>query len=134
MKVWPCYNLSHQDIKPSSSATLTSLVPLPLLFIMQVVEMPAPRPMLSRRNMANGDTSYEGGSSTYIGDAKTSSPHGATTDLEEKNVAVRPNPHRKYSQQWFTHAWDQAVEVGRWPRLTYLAVGIVLVIVWIGIM
>ncbi|PVG03770.1 hypothetical protein CPB86DRAFT_810345 [Serendipita vermifera] len=46
----------------------------------------------------------------------------------------RPNPHRKYSSKWWGHAWDKAVEVGRWPRVTYVAVGLVVVCAWIVVM
>jgi hypothetical protein len=46
----------------------------------------------------------------------------------------RRNPHQKYSSKWFGHAWDRAVEVGRWPRLLYLAIGSLLIGGWIGTM
>ena len=86
--------------------------------------------------MVTGDNSYGygGASSSYIGDTKSSPPHGTNLDLDEKDLPRRPNPHRKYSREWFDHAWDQAVEVGKWPRVTYAAVGLILVVVWIGIM
>ncbi|CAG7855207.1 SubName: Full=Uncharacterized protein {ECO:0000313/EMBL:CCA74901.1} [Serendipita indica DSM 11827] len=101
---------------------------------MQVTEMPQPRPLsISRRNLVSGDGSYEGNSSTYIGDVK-SSPPGATVDIEEKTNTRRSNPHRRFSKKWFDHAWDQAVEIGRWPRVTYAVIGFVLVVAWIGVM
>jgi hypothetical protein len=46
----------------------------------------------------------------------------------------RGNPHRRYTAKWFGHVWDRAVEVGRWPRLLYLAIGSLLIGGWIGAM
>jgi hypothetical protein len=56
-----------------------------------------------------------------------------STDTLPGNMR-RPNPHRKYTTKWFGHAWDTAVEVGRWPRVTYLGAGAIIVGVWIGVM
>jgi hypothetical protein len=56
-----------------------------------------------------------------------------STDTLPINVR-RPNPYRKYTRKWFGHAWDTAVEAGRWPRVTYLGIGTILISVWIGVM
>ncbi|CAG7855206.1 SubName: Full=Uncharacterized protein {ECO:0000313/EMBL:CCA75632.1} [Serendipita indica DSM 11827] len=98
---------------------------------MQVTEMPNPRPLsIPRRDLVGGGGSNDGVSSTYLGgDGKSSWP----LDSEEK-AGERPNPHRKYSKKWFDYAWDHAVEVGRWPRVTYASVGFILIMIWVGIM
>ncbi|CAG7852074.1 SubName: Full=Uncharacterized protein {ECO:0000313/EMBL:CCA74901.1} [Serendipita indica DSM 11827] len=101
---------------------------------MQVSERPQPRPLsVPQRDFISGGGSYDGVSSTYLGDVKSSSAQNTTLDLEEKADA-RPNPHRKYSRKWFDYAWDQAVQVGRWPRVAYALVGITALGIWVGIM
>jgi hypothetical protein len=77
--------------------------------------------------------SYFGGKTTGIMDMPT--PYNMHGDEKKRNsVALQPNPHRRYSRKWFGHAYDAAVRVGKWPRLAYTAVGIILVGVWIGVM
>jgi hypothetical protein len=94
------------------------------------------------------DTSNSGGIiSPVIVD--TPGPNDTFTDMpspynlhggEEKkknrrqSAASRPNPHRRYSVKWLSFAWDTAVEVGRWPRITYLLVGLTFIGVWIAVM
>lgn len=40
----------------------------------------------------------------------------------------------KYSKLWFKATWDKAVEIGRWPRVLYVTVGIILMTSWIIVM
>ncbi|PVG03781.1 hypothetical protein CPB86DRAFT_748230 [Serendipita vermifera] len=53
--------------------------------------------------------------------------------IDSENLR-HPNPHRKYTKKWFGHAWDTAVEAGRWPRIIYLGFGLIVVGAWVGVM
>jgi hypothetical protein len=47
---------------------------------------------------------------------------------------VRETPARTLSFERMGEQWDSAVKVGRWPRIIYATVGLILLAVWIGIM
>ncbi|CAG7855027.1 SubName: Full=Uncharacterized protein {ECO:0000313/EMBL:CCA74385.1} [Serendipita indica DSM 11827] len=102
---------------------------------MQVNEVPTSRPLsVPGRDLVGGGATYDGVSSSYLGDGgKSPWPRDTAYDSEEK-AGERPNPHRKYSKKWFDYARNRAVEVGRWPRVTYASIGIILIVVWVGIM
>ncbi|PVG03742.1 hypothetical protein CPB86DRAFT_694370 [Serendipita vermifera] len=46
---------------------------------------------------------------------------------------VRHPPARKLSLEWMGMQWDSAVKVGRWPRIIYATIGLLLLSVWVGI-
>ncbi|KIM32283.1 hypothetical protein M408DRAFT_326900 [Serendipita vermifera MAFF 305830] len=63
-----------------------------------------------------------------------SQDHKGEKKKKQGKSAARPNPHRKFSKEWWNHAYETAVEVGRWPRVAYVLLGLVLICVWIGVM
>ncbi|KIM32286.1 hypothetical protein M408DRAFT_216321 [Serendipita vermifera MAFF 305830] len=65
--------------------------------------------------------------------APYSQDHKGEKKKRTKSVP-RPNPHRKFSKEWFNHAYKTAVEVGKWPRVAYVLLGLILICVWIGVM
>ncbi|CAG7855031.1 SubName: Full=Uncharacterized protein {ECO:0000313/EMBL:CCA74385.1} [Serendipita indica DSM 11827] len=100
---------------------------------MQVNEVPTSRPLsVPGRDLVGGGATYDGVSSSYLGDGgKSPWPRDTAYDSEEK-AGERPNPHRKYSKKWFDYARNRAVEVGRWPQVTYASIGIILIVVWVA--
>ncbi|CAG7855209.1 SubName: Full=Uncharacterized protein {ECO:0000313/EMBL:CCA73124.1} [Serendipita indica DSM 11827] len=56
---------------------------------------------------------------------------GATVETVEE---VKINPPRKFSTKWMRQTWDNAVERGKWPRIGYIALGLVIVAAWTAIM
>jgi hypothetical protein len=70
------------------------------------------------------------------GTADLPSPYNMDGDEKKwrKGLPFPPNTHRRYSKQWFGHAYDAAVRVGKWPRIIYSVVGLVLVGAWVAVM
>ncbi|KIM32284.1 hypothetical protein M408DRAFT_216300 [Serendipita vermifera MAFF 305830] len=66
--------------------------------------------------------------------APYSQDHKGEKKKKRTKSVPRPNPHRKFSKEWFNHAYETAVEVGKWPRVAYVLLGLVLIGVWIGVM
>ena len=58
---------------------------------------------------------------------------GSTVDVE-RIQEVKLNPYRKHSAKWMRKAWYDAVERGRWPRIGYIMLGVVIVAAWTAIM
>jgi hypothetical protein len=82
--------------------------------------------------------SYLGGSTkeepnTY-GSTAAELPTPANSNSPKPSKFRRPNPHRRYSTKWWGHAWDRAVEMGRWPRIIYFTIGVIIVVIWTVVM
>lgn len=64
--------------------------------------------------------------------------HIGTDSEKQSDIEKQPkrpsNPHRPWSGKWTRHAWAEAVEFGKWPRLIYGGLGVIIIGAWIGIM
>ncbi|KIM32285.1 hypothetical protein M408DRAFT_20604 [Serendipita vermifera MAFF 305830] len=102
-----------------------------------ITEVPSPNSLVQdtsndyKLEMNNYSYSQNGLPTPYSQDY--SQDHKGEKKKQSKSAA-RPNPHRKFSKEWFNHAYETAVEVGRWPRVAYVLLGLVLICVWIGVM
>ncbi|KAG8846429.1 hypothetical protein FRB91_000824 [Serendipita sp. 411] len=77
------------------------------------------------------------GNSILKGDIEIQSPIAEVRFQDEKIVDDaygRSTPTRKYSVRWWKRTWDGAIRIGTWPRLLYCGIGLVLLVVWIGVM
>jgi hypothetical protein len=80
------------------------------------------------------DTSSSDGNkaSGFTSDMPT--PYNLNGNEKKRKFSGKPNPHRKYSKSWWGHAYDAAVEVGKWPRVTYVLFGCILIGAWVAVM
>jgi hypothetical protein len=99
-----------------------------------IVEVLSPDPINDPPKQYTSETSYSEGKTPAITDLPNPYNLHGDEKKRQKSASLRPNPHRKYSKRWFGHAYDAAVEIGKWPRIAYAAVGLILIIVWIAIM
>jgi hypothetical protein len=99
-----------------------------------IVEVLSPDPINDLPKEYKSETSYS--ESKTAGITEIPNPYNLHSDEKKrrKTASIRPNPHRKYSKRWFGHAYDTAVQIGKWPRLAYAAVGLILIIIWVAIM
>ena len=83
------------------------------------------------------DNSVSESNTPAVLSAEMPSPYNMYGDEKKrrsKSGTSMPNPHRKFSKQWFNYAYETARQVGKWPRIAYVLVGIILVGVWIAVM
>jgi hypothetical protein len=99
-----------------------------------IVEVLSPDPINHPPKQYNSEASYSEGKTPAITDLPNPYNLHGDEKKRQKSASLRPNPHRKYSKRWFGHAYDAAVEIGKWPRIAYATVGLILIIVWIAIM
>ncbi|KIM32282.1 hypothetical protein M408DRAFT_326899 [Serendipita vermifera MAFF 305830] len=63
-----------------------------------------------------------------------SQDHKGEKQKRQSKSSARPNPHRKFSKEWWNHAYETTVEEAKWPRVSYVLLGLILICVWIGVM
>ncbi|KIM23778.1 hypothetical protein M408DRAFT_27605 [Serendipita vermifera MAFF 305830] len=59
-------------------------------------------------------------------------PQQHNSDLSMKETGIE-TPTRKYSREWWHSTWDRAVVNRVWPRALYIAFGIGIITIWIGL-
>lgn len=59
-------------------------------------------------------------------------PQQHKNDISIKEIGMKM-PTRKYSREWWHSTWDRAVANRVWPRAMYIAFGIGIITIWVGL-